>query len=175
MIIFLFIFAVLWLSGGTATYRRLGGYRLAQVELNYKHECKRLKYRYAASGRYSTCVKCGCFKNLFEENVNSVFYRSHKTTCGKCVCTQEQLEADRQKALVAKNKKALTGAAFRAYTMWPGYVSAYLMVNASRVYVNMLGGKDAFFISPKMIETREERLASLDAQIKAAELEAGIK
>lgn len=58
---------------------------------------------------------------------------------------------------------------FVSYTVWPGYVAGYAIANLSRFHANLRGEDWSFFVEPKMVQTKSERIAELENSIKALE------
>lgn len=179
MTIILFILTAisLWGVAGTATYRRVG----ALVMLKDAHTDRCAEYT-AKGNEFAMCVDCGKYRSIIEQfghhdddckrnnvKVGRGKYGTvertplenppvAKWTKRDCVCRPEQQQRDR-----------LMRARTASYAGWPVYIGAYLYINGHKAFLNSKGDDWSFFIEPRMVQTKAERLASLDQAIARAE------
>ena len=173
MILILCILMV-WITMGTATYRRLGWYKMNTAVLEKHSSCNKRTYQwteresYDRTGAYVKCRRCSHYKINIDES-DSSYYSNHWKKCGKCNHSDEELQ-----------RELLSGVALKAFALWPGYLTAYAYINASKAFLNHKGDDWSFFIQPKMVKTAQEKYDELvtrtaESEANLLELEEKIK
>lgn len=62
------------------------------------------------------------------------------------------------------NRPHLILTAIGSYTLWPLALIAYSAVNIGKAYRNLRGEDWSFFVKPKMIQSKSERLQSIETR-----------
>lgn len=168
MVLFLIIMT-LWVVGGTATFRRTG--HAALNKTRHKSNCATLEDNDGHD--LAKCTKCKGYRSVvlqYGHYNNRINDRNAKYPA----CKFEEGEPRWSDEVCNCDQKALLGAALfwtgvSSYLFWPTIVVPYLAINGGKKFAQYKGDDWSFFVKPKMVQTKSERIAELEANIKQLE------
>jgi hypothetical protein len=165
MVIFL-ITVVLWTVMGTATFRRVG-HKAIEIAPKHSEKCNLNKKIYKNLGPdYDKCVKCNQYRSIIRQYGHRDHYTLKKVSCK---FEGDEPRWDSEVCDCQGHSISMFGPAVMSYMFWPLFLLGYGYVNAQKKFLDYKGEDWNFFVPAKMVQTKNERIAQLEKNIKELE------